>query len=202
LVPRGAASRETGRETAETAARAWAAVRGHGDVAAFEQLFRQFASELADFAWTYVDTDDDAEEIVQLLFCWLWDRRFVLPEPESVRAYLFAAVRHRAVDAARRRRTEAAFRTRAAQAAGGAADAAAAPSPESELAARDLEHALRDAVRRMPPRCREVYTLRRDHGLSGAEVATALGIAPKTVEIHMARALRLLRECLAPWLEA
>ena len=42
----------------------------------------------------------------------------------------------------------------------------------------------------------------RDHGLTYAEVADALGIAPKTVEIHMSRSLAILRQRLAPWMTA
>jgi RNA polymerase sigma-70 factor (ECF subfamily) len=171
-----------------------------GDVVAFEQLFRRFAAELAAFAGSYVDGDDEAEEVVHVVFCWLWEHRVTLPRPDSVRSYLFAAVRNRALNVVRDRRTEAAFRERAAVSARDGGFAPSTPSPEGELAARDLAHALADALRRMPPRCREVYTLTRDHRLTYAEVAEALGIAPKTVEIHMSRALAILRVKLSPWM--
>ena len=52
----------------------------------------------------------------------------------------------------------------------------------------------------MPERCREVFTLTRDQGLTYAEVAALLRISPKTVETHMGRALAFLRRRLAPWL--
>ena len=172
-----------------------------GDVAAFEHLFRHFAADLAAFAGAYVDSGDEAEEVVHVVFCWLWEHRVTLPRPRSVRSYLFAAVRNRALNVVRDRRTEAAFRERAAI----SGDARHLPSiahssPDSELATRDIEHALAEALRRMPPRCREVYTLARDHGFTYAEIAESLGIAPKTVEIHMSRALAILRVKLAPWM--
>jgi RNA polymerase sigma-70 factor (ECF subfamily) len=171
-----------------------------GDIGAFEQLFRKFAADLATFASSYVDGEDEAEEVVHVVFCWLWEHRSTLPRPRSLRSYLFAAVRNRALNAVRDRRTEAAFRERAAVAGGDGRLTASSPSPESELAARDIEHALADALRRMPPRCREVYVLAREHGVRDAEIAETLGIAPKTVEIHMSRALAMLRVKLAPWL--
>ena len=52
-------------------------------------------------------------------------------------------------------------------------------------------------VARMPERRRLVYTLSRDRHLSYAEIADVLGIAPKTVEIQIGRALRDLRDGLA-----
>jgi RNA polymerase sigma-70 factor (ECF subfamily) len=178
----------------------WLDAAHRGDIAAFERLFRSFAADLVAFATTYVDGDDEAEEVVHVVFCWLWDHRFTLERPKSARSYLFAAVRNRALNVVRDKRTEAAFRERAARAAHVAAETA--PSPESELASRDIAHALALALREMPPRCREVYTMVRDHGLTYAEVADALGIAPKTVEIHMSRSLAILRQRLAPWLTA
>jgi RNA polymerase sigma-70 factor (ECF subfamily) len=171
-----------------------------GDIAAFEQLFRRFAVDLVAFAASYVDGDDEAEEVVHLVFCWVWEHRFTLPRARSVRAYLFAAVRNRALNVVRDRRTEAAFRERAARVEAARGFAGASPSPESELAARDIEHALAKALRQMPPRCREVYVLARERGFTYAEIAEALGIAPKTVEIHMSRALAMLRTGLASWL--
>jgi RNA polymerase sigma factor (sigma-70 family) len=51
---------------------------------------------------------------------------------------------------------------------------------------------LREAVGRLPRRCREVFTLRRVYGLSQKEVANELGIAEHTVERHLGRALHQL----------
>jgi DNA-directed RNA polymerase specialized sigma24 family protein len=45
-----------------------------------------------------------------------------------------------------------------------------------------------------------VLTLHRGHRLSFAEIGRALGISPRTVEVHLARALKLLRRRLAPFL--
>jgi RNA polymerase sigma-70 factor (ECF subfamily) len=66
--------------------------------------------------------------------------------------------------------------------------------------ASELAAAAAAAVADLPPRCREVFTLSRARGLSYAEIAETLGISVKTVEAQMARALRGLRERLAPWL--
>jgi len=178
----------------------WLDLAHRTDIAAFERLFRVFAPDLVMFAGSYVDGGDEAEEVVHVVFCWLWEHRFTLPRPQSPRSYLFAAVRNRALNVVRDRRTETAFRERAERARFDADAITASPSPDSELAARDIEHALVAALSHMPPRCRDVYTLAREHGFTYTEIADALGIAPKTVEIHMSRALGMLRQRLAPWL--
>jgi RNA polymerase sigma-70 factor (ECF subfamily) len=178
----------------------WFGAARRGDLSAFEQLFRSYAADLVTFAESYVDGEEEAEDVVHVVFCWLWEHRFTLPRPTSPRSYLFSAVRNRALNVVRDRRTEAAFRKRIEHESLAGHETATSPSPDNELAAREIAHALADALRRMPPRCREVYTLVRHHGFSYSEVSDALEIAPKTVEIHMSRALVILRRELAPWL--
>jgi RNA polymerase sigma-70 factor, ECF subfamily len=64
----------------------------------------------------------------------------------------------------------------------------------------ELERAIREAVRDLPDRCREVFELSRVHGLRYSEIASAMGISVKTVEVQMGKALRVLRERLSAWL--
>jgi RNA polymerase sigma-70 factor (ECF subfamily) len=170
-----------------------------GDEAAFESLFRAYAGPLYAFAYSYVGSQATAQEIVQDLFARMWERRETLEVPRSVYAYLFSATRNRAISHLRNRRVEHAFLARALQAErlGGAPSGA---PQERELDAQALAEALDRAVRELPPRCREVFALTRDKQLSYAQVAEVLHISPKTVQIHMGRALALLRQKLGPWL--
>ena len=167
-----------------------------GDAAAFESLVRAHAASLAGFARAYVDSAAVAEELVQDLFCWVWDHRFETPVPRSVRGYLFGSIRNRALNHLRHERVTIEFESAATR----NRNIGAHPADE-ELLVADLAGALARVVREMPVRCREVFTLVRDEQLSYAEVAEVLGISSRTVEIHMSRALTLLRRRLAPWLD-
>lgn len=51
---------------------------------------------------------------------------------------------------------------------------------------------LKDAIRALPQRCRQIITLRKIHGLSQKEVASKLGITVNTVETQTAIAMRKL----------
>lgn len=55
---------------------------------------------------------------------------------------------------------------------------------------------LREAVSRLPTRCREVFTLRRVYGLAQKEIAAELNISEHTVERHLGRALHQLAQVL------
>ena len=56
-----------------------------------------------------------------------------------------------------------------------------------------LELALQ-AVANLPPRIREVYVLKKIHGLKQKDIAAQLGIAESTVEKHIAKGLMLITE--------
>ncbi len=171
-----------------------------GDEEAFEALFRAYVEPLCAYAYSYVESEPAAQEIVQDLFARLWERRDSLEVPRCVHAYLYGAMRNRAINYVRNRRVEATFLQRALRIVQARATAPRPVPPDEDLNAQALAEAVERAVAELPPRCREVFTLTRDQHLSYAEVAGVLHISPKTVEIHMGRALALLRQKLEPWL--
>lgn len=72
--------------------------------------------------------------------------------------------------------------------------AADTPTPEHELAAsQDLE-LLMDAVRQLPPRCRQVFLLSRAEHMTYAQIAAHCGISVKMVEKHISHALAFCAE--------
>ncbi len=60
------------------------------------------------------------------------------------------------------------------------------------LEARDRLRHLEQALRRLKPRTREIFLAHRLDGYSYAEIAARTGLAPKTVEMHMTRAIAYL----------
>jgi RNA polymerase sigma-19 factor, ECF subfamily len=165
-----------------------------GDELAFETLFRAHAAALCDFAFSYVRSREIAEEVVQDLFCWIWEQRFTLEMPHGVRPWLFTAVRNRSLNAVRNIRAGIALEERLVRE---TRARSAVVQPDAELAARELSVAVAAIVAMMTPRCREAFVLIREHGMSYAEAAHVMGISAKTVEIHMTRAMTILRAGLA-----
>jgi RNA polymerase sigma-70 factor, ECF subfamily len=165
-----------------------------GDERALEVIFRTYYPGLVGFVRRYVKTTEIAEELVQDLFLKIWSRRGSLGAIDSVKTYLFRAARNTALNHLRRRKLEHEWaemeqgEVSEEQGIEGGGDETV---EESELAA-----AVRAAVDRLPPRCREVFMLSRDGGLTYAEIAKTLGISIKTVETQMGRALKALRESL------
>lgn len=68
--------------------------------------------------------------------------------------------------------------------------------PGTHLEYAELRRSIDAAMAEMPPQCRRVFRMRKIDDMSHAEIAAALGISTKTVERHLTKALRLLRERL------
>jgi RNA polymerase sigma-70 factor, ECF subfamily len=58
------------------------------------------------------------------------------------------------------------------------------------------------AVEKLPPGCRKVFELSRVEGLKYREIAEALQISVKTVEIQMSKALKTLRISLSDYISS
>jgi len=163
-----------------------------GDEDAFEAFFRAWYPRLADYAFRMLDSRDAAEDVVQNLFVALWNRREGLPEGDKMAAYLHRAVRNRSLNQLRSRKTARRWLERVDP------DPVAAPVAETVLEHEELTEVLRAALDTLSPRCREVFVLSRDQGLTYPAIADALGISVKTVETLMGRALKALRAELGP----
>ena len=171
---------------------AWVERIRTGDPLAFEALFHAYHASLCSFAYRYLGARDLAEEMVQEVFLFVWERRESWDVRSSVRSYLFTAVRNAALSYLRHERVVARrdARVRILQ-------DTVAPGADLEVVQAETVAAIQEAVARLPDRCRLVFTLHREQGLTYAEVAEVLGISPRTVEVQIGRALKSLRRCLA-----
>ena len=165
-----------------------------GDHAAFDAIFRQWYEPAVRSAGHIVRDTGVAEELAQEVLLELWRRRESLPPDTTVGAYIMQSVRNRALNHLRHLQVQRRSVVHV--------EAMTEPAEEADVAlqATELEEAIAAAVDALPPRAREVFLMSRERGLRYTEIAETLGISVKTVEASMTRALRALRERLAPWL--
>jgi RNA polymerase sigma-70 factor (ECF subfamily) len=158
-----------------------------GDERAFEQIFHAEYAPMCAFAARIVGSPEVAEDVVQSVFLKLWSGREQLPMLNSLRAYLFASTRNAALDQLKKSAVERKWADRP-----GFLDERDAES-DDDLDAAERAATLREAVQALPERARVVITMRWLHGLGHREIAEAMGISVKGVEIQITRALRTLR---------
>lgn len=180
-----------------------------GDEAAFEELFRACFARLATLAFAFVKSREVAEELVQDTLLRVWRERATWDVRGSVRAYLYAALRHRAISHLRKAMVQSRLQDEAVAVslqggsftwAEGGTSASPLPAADARVEAEELRVAIGRAVAELPDRCREAFVLARQHELSHAEVAAIMGTSVRTVENHVAKARAHLRVRLAAWL--
>lgn len=66
--------------------------------------------------------------------------------------------------------------------------------PEAQAIDRNMLASVERAMLHMPPKCLEVFQLRKIDELSHAQISVQLGISVKTVERHLTKALSLCRD--------
>lgn len=166
-----------------------------GDTTAFEMYFKTYYQPLCNYALTYTKDKDEAEEIVQATFLSVWEKRNTLNIRTSPKSYLYAMVRNACLNVIKHEKIKQKYI--------GEEMALAAQGYESvtnTISSLELETRIQFAMEKLPEQCRLVFKLSRFEELRYAEIAMQLNISIKTVENHMGKALRIMREQLKDFL--
>ncbi|MDR0415598.1 MAG: RNA polymerase sigma-70 factor [Prevotellaceae bacterium] len=162
-----------------------------GDIRVYESVFKLWYTPLCAYACSLLRSMDEAEDAVQKMFCTLWDKRAEVEVQTSLKAYLYRAVHNSCLNQLKREKLRATYTSDVLYASNEAHGSA-----DSRMAQSELETALARAVELLPVQCRNVFELSRTECLTYPEIAARLKISRNTVENHMCKALRLLREAL------
>jgi RNA polymerase sigma-70 factor (ECF subfamily) len=171
-----------------------------GDDTAFDTLVRRFYPELLTYATRMLHSQSAADDVLQDVFFRLWRTRIALSNGVTLRAYLYTAARHSALNYLRGSRRATTLADAIADASVSGRDGTDSGDVMAQLTERELERAVVHAIAGLPERCRDVWMLVREQGLSYAEAATVLGVSVHAVNKQMTRALSLLRTALGPFL--
>lgn len=138
---------------------------------------------------------DEAEEVVQNLFCNLWSNRFDLDVKGSVHAYLFRSVRNACLNKIKHEKIKEKY-------AGEILKNSSSNDfdDQDSMNASELDRKIRSSIDMLPAARKQVFILSRYEGLKYHEIAEKLGISVKTVENQMGKAIQFMREQLKDYL--
>jgi RNA polymerase sigma-70 factor (ECF subfamily) len=163
-----------------------------GNESAFDALFTAWYGKLQAYAFSVLQNESQAEEVVQTVFCRIWEKRRQWRVHTSMKAYLYGSVYHQCMDGLRRTKQVRKHQRHVLQS---STEAQAAPaSGKAEL--KELETRLQVALSQLPDQCRAIFQLSRFGGLKYREIAEQLGLSVKTVEAQVSKALKHLRDQL------
>lgn len=159
--------------------------------AEFETLFKALFKPLCGFSMKHIGDLEEAKGIVQDVFMAVWTKFETFPADMNIRSYLYTAVRNKSLNHIRDRKKQVMLESVPEQKSNDGNDL---------LEAGELEREIELAINALPDRCRQVFMMSRFEELKYNEIAQKMNISVKTVEAQMGKALRLLREHLAPFL--
>ncbi len=166
-----------------------------GGITAFEMLFRTYYQPLCNYAYSFLQDRENAEEVVQSTFLLVWEKRETLAIHTSVKPYLYAMVRNACLNVIKHEKIKQKYAGEELAMAERTHDSVA-----HAVASNELEYRIKVALEGLPEQCRMVFTLSRFEELKYSEIAEQLNISVKTVENHMGKALKIMREKLKDYL--
>lgn len=166
-----------------------------GDEQVFETIFKTYYERLCNYANTILNDMDEAEEMVQGAFLTVWEKHDTLEIHTSVKSYLYRAVHNSCLNRVKHYKVRKTYGDSVKNQTELLHDDAS-----QDLIGSELDAIVANAIDSLPDQCRLVFKLSRFENLTYAEIAEQLGISVKTVENHMVKALKVLREKLKDYL--
>ena len=165
------------------------------DRGAFEVLFRRYYQELYRFAYNYLRDQAPSEEMAQEVFLYMWEKRNQIEIKTTLKTYMYSAVKNKCLnyikyEVPRKNELEESHLA-----------LMVTEQPDREEDSARMKSYIEAAINELPTKCRQIFVLSRNAGLTYEEIAEDLEISIKTVENQMSIALKKLRESLKPLYE-
>ncbi len=159
------------------------------DGKAVKILYKRYYDKLCHFSYGYIQSRDIAKDIVSEVFLNIWLKRATIDITINLKAYLYKAVRNRAIRLlAKEKSNLEKFQI---------ADSINAFSnslPFDKVQYEELEKIVEAILNKLPPKRKIVFRLSRIDGLSYKEISEILSISVYTVQNHMVKAMKYINE--------
>jgi RNA polymerase sigma-70 factor (family 1) len=162
----------------------------NGDMLAFDQVYELYSHKLFSFVFRILKNDDEAEDIVQEVFVKIWESRDKLADHKLLNSYIFTIAYNNSIDLIRKRINNSKYLEHLKN----SSVIYEIPSIIGDVEFNELSSQVEKLIASLPERQKEVYLLHREKGLTYPEIAELMGISKNTVENHMAKALKYLRQ--------
>ena len=162
-----------------------------GNQQAFRMLYDRYVQHVYGIALQLMKSPELAQDLAQEIFVKVWIKRTTLTEVEQFRPWLNTITRNLARDYLRKKVIAPEYEP---YLLGFFADLS--PSAEEELAHRQLQQVMNEAIDQLSPQLKTAFTLSRFRGLTHEQIAQEMQISPTTSKSHLVRALASIRSYL------
>lgn len=163
----------------------------------YVSLFEKHYSNLVFYATRFVD-EDEAEDIIQDVFFELWNRRDSVEFGDNIKSFLYRSVYTKALNVIKHKNVVDSYSAEEMELYNSRIDFYQPDNSDviQRMENLELRKEINSAINSLPDKCREIFKLSYIYNHTNKEIADALGISLRTVEAHMYKALKFLREKL------
>jgi len=159
-----------------------------GDENAYVYLVKTYHRPLFVYALSLSNDHDMAEDIVQDVFLKTWEFRSRLKTERNIKSFLYKITYNEFVNLYRKHQIVSELERTYTEALNEAVDDSNAELLKQKIAL------LTEGINNLPAKCKEVFLLSKNEGLTNIEISEYLNISSKTVEGHLTKAYSFLRE--------
>lgn len=162
-----------------------------GEEKAFSAIYEMHVKQLMAFTLRTARSKSLAEDVVHDVFVKIWDNREQIDPELPFRPYLYTVARRHLLNLLKRAAHESSIVTEMFQQA-----AMSENFTEEEIVYNESNQLIKEAIAQLPAQRKRVFELCRIEGLTYKQAAEQLGISQGTVNDHMVKALRSVKEYL------
>ena len=163
----------------------------NGDLSSYEVIFKKYYKELHRFAFTYVRDGAVAEEMAQEVFLYIWEKRNKIEIQTTLKTYLYSAVKNKSLNYIKLELPKQQSMADISE-----VMLSVSQSKIDEGENEQIKRYIQKAIDALPKKCRRIFLLSRNAGMTYDEIGEELELSKKTVENQMGIALKKLRESL------
>jgi RNA polymerase sigma-70 factor (family 1) len=168
------------------------------DMKAYETLYGIVSPQLKNFCFSFVKSNEAAEEIVSDVFIKLWQIRNKLPEIENLKVYLYTIAKNFCLNYIARNFKNPIIRLDEMD----IEPVVNVGSPEDLCISADAVNQIQQCIRELPQQCRIIFQLVKEDGMSYKEAAAILNISVLTVRNQVFIATRKIAALIPPYLQS
>ena len=160
----------------------------------YQELFDTFYKPLRNFAVSKISQRDVAEDIVQEVFIYMWDKNIICENELVLRTYLYRSVLNRCKNYLRNQQ----IHNKHGKILWQESDKFNNEVLNS-IIHEEVYRQLSSALDHLPPQCRKIYEMCQD-GMTPSEIAEKLGLAVETIKKQRKIAKKILRDQLGKYI--
>lgn len=164
------------------------------DKNAINGLYKAYSRRLFNFAFSYLKTDEDSLDVVQEVFLNLWKKRYDLKEDTNLEAYLFTVTKNSVISIFRKKISEKGYLEHLRNVA-----VLYHNDNEEQCDYQNLSEKIQELVGKLPEQRKRIFQMSKEKGMSNKAIAEELNISVKTVEDHITKARRFIKEHMSEY---